>query len=68
MGQNTSNDILCESAQQICSQTVMHTPRKGLYPGCVKNCEQYQILHFWQMFSFFFFWNEQCKLVVNGEL
>ncbi len=32
------NDILSESAQ-ICSQKFMHTPRKGLYQSCIKNCE-----------------------------
>ncbi len=30
MGRKTSNDI-SESAQQICSQKFMHTPRKGIY-------------------------------------
>ncbi len=35
----TLNDISSESAQQICSQKFMHTPRKGLYQNCIKNCE-----------------------------
>ncbi len=39
MGEKTSNYILSESEQQICSQKVMHTPRKGLYQSYVKNCE-----------------------------
>ncbi len=39
MGEKTSNDNLSESAQQICSQKFMHTPRKGLYQSCIKNCE-----------------------------
>ncbi len=35
----TSNDILSESTKQICSRKVMHTPKKGLYRCCIKNCE-----------------------------
>ena len=29
-GRKSSNDILSESAQEICSPKFMHTPRKGL--------------------------------------
>ena len=39
MGEKPSNDILSKSAQQICSQKFMHTPRTGLYQSCIKNCE-----------------------------
>ncbi len=31
MGENISNDIFSESAQQIFSPKFMHIPRKGLY-------------------------------------
>ena len=30
-GRKTSNNILCESKQEICSQKLRYTPRKGLY-------------------------------------
>ncbi len=62
MGEKTSNDILSESAQQICSQKFMHTPRKGVYQSCIKNGE---ILDFWQFFLFFF---GTFNMVVNEEL
>ena len=55
MGEKTSNDILSESAQQICSQKFMHTPRKGLYQSCIKNCE---ISNFGFLANFFvLFWD-----------
>ncbi len=38
MGEKNSSDILSESTQ-ISSQKFMHTPRKGLYQSCIKNCE-----------------------------
>ncbi len=55
MGEKTSNDISSESAHQICSQKFMHTPRKGLYQSCIKNCE---ISNFGFLAIFFFcsFW------------
>ncbi len=30
---------LSESTHQICSKNLRHTPRKGLYQSCIKNCE-----------------------------
>ena len=39
MGETTSNDISSESAKQTCSPKFMHTPMKGLYQSCIKNCE-----------------------------
>ena len=55
MGEKNSNDILSESAQQICSQKFMHTPRKGLYQSCIKNCE---ISNFGFLANFFvLFWD-----------
>ncbi len=51
MRDKTSNDILSENTQQICSQKFMHTPRKGLYQSCIKNCE---ISNF-GFLAFFFF-------------
>ena len=39
MGEKTSKDISPESAHQIHSQKVMHTPREGLYQICSKNCK-----------------------------
>ncbi len=53
MGEKSTNDILSESAQQICSQKFMHTPMKGLYHRCIKNCE---ISNFGFLALFFFFW------------
>ena len=53
-GKKTSNDILSESAQQICFQQFMHTPRKGLYQSCKKNCE-ISNFGFFAIFLFFFF-------------
>ncbi len=52
MGVKISNDISSESAHQIHSQKIMHTPGEGLYQSCSKNCE---ILDFWQFF-FVLFW------------
>ena len=49
MGEKISDDILSESTQQICSPKLKHTPKKGLYQTCIKNCE-IQILDFWQFF------------------
>ena len=53
MGEKTSNDILSESAQQICSPKFMHTPRKGLYQSYINNCE-ISNFGFWHFFLFFF--------------
>ncbi len=40
MGEKTSNDILSESTQQICTPKVRYTPtRKGLYQSCIRNWE-----------------------------
>ncbi len=39
MGAKTPDDILTESTQQICSPKFRHTPKKGLYRSCIKNCE-----------------------------
>ncbi len=50
MVEQISNDILPESARQICSQKCMHTPRYGLYRSCIKNCE---ILNFEFLACFF---------------
>ncbi len=47
----TSNDILSESTQQICSQNIIHIDGKGLYQSCMKNCES---LNF-RLLAFFFF-------------
>ena len=55
-----SNDILSETAQQICSQKFMHTHRKGVYQSYKK-----KILDFWQLFCYFFL---DLTMVVNGEL
>ncbi len=46
MGEKTSKDIFSESAQQIHSKTIMHTPRKDLYQSC--------ILKFWIFWQAFF--------------
>ena len=64
-GRKNSNDILSESAQQICSQTFMHTSRKGLYQSCIKNCEISVLDFFLQFFLFFL---GAFNMVVNGEL
>ena len=53
MGEKMSNDILYESAQ-ICSQKFMHTPRKGLYQSCIKNCEISNFGFFSNIFCSFF--------------
>ncbi len=53
---------LSESAQQICSQKFMHTPRKGLYQSCITN---HEISNF-RFLAFFFFWT--FNMVVSGEL
>ena len=50
MGEKTSNDILSERAQRICSKKILHTPRKGLYQSCIKN---YEISNFGFMANFF---------------
>ncbi len=52
MGEKTSNDISSESAHQIFSQKFIHTPRKGLYQSCIKNCENFK---FWIFCNFFLF-------------
>ena len=69
MGEKISNDILSESAQQVCSQKSMHTPRKGLYQSCIKNCERITNYGFGAIFfcSFYFGWGT-FNMVVNGEL
>ncbi len=56
-GRKTSNDILSESAQQICSQKSMHTPRKGVYQSYIENFVKFQILDFWQFFVVVLFWD-----------
>ncbi len=66
MEEKTSNDILSESAQQICSPKFMHTPRKGVYQTCIKNCE---ISNFGFLAIFFFFFlGGMLNMVANGEL
>ena len=62
MGEKSSNDILSESAQQICSRKFMDTPRKDLYQSCIKNCEKSNL----GFLTFFFFL--PFNMVVNGEL
>ncbi len=51
----SSNNILPESTQEICSPKLSHTPRKGLCQSCMKNCE-ISFWIFWHFFFFFFFW------------
>ena len=38
-GRKTSNDILSENTQEICSQNFRYTPRNGLYQSSIKNRE-----------------------------
>ncbi len=65
MGEKTSDEILSESTQPIFSPEFKHTPKKGLYLSCIKNCE---ISNFWLFYCFFFFWGGAFNMGVNGEL
>ena len=38
-GRKSSDDVLSESTQQICSPKFRRTPKKGLYQSCIKSCE-----------------------------
>ena len=58
IGDKISIDILYKNTQQMCFQKFMHTPRKGVYQSCIKNCE---ISNF-GFLAFFMF-----NMVVNGE-
>ncbi len=64
MGEKNLNDILSKSTQQICSQKLMHTPRKGIYQSCIKN---FEILKFGFLANFFVLFLT-FNMVVNGEL
>ena len=39
MGVKVRNDISSESTHQIRSLQIMHTPNRGLYQSCSKNCD-----------------------------
>ncbi len=64
MGEKTSDDILSESTQQICSPKFRHTPNKGLYQSCIKNCE---ISNFGFLAIFFVLFGA-FNMAVNGGL
>ena len=66
MGEKTSSDILSESAQQLCSQKFMHTPRKGVYQCCIKNFEISNFGFLAILYKLFFFGT--FYMVVFGEL
>ncbi len=63
--EKTSNDILSECTQQIWFQKFIHTPMRGFYQSCIKNCE---ISNFGFLpFSFCSFL-EAFNIGVNGKL